>query len=501
MPFLLVIIAIFLGAFFTTYQIGNVAINTTCNLNAADACTLAASSTMAWILNFLHIKIAPDMKNTSSGFKNNLKAISISAVRVLSQAQNKINLAKTKAQQALAQINSQGETCTIWSNMLTASENLRSAIRAIQLVNESLLMARKSAVKMKASVKEFEKLSDEYICGMIRDIKKQYDDAKRKAAEHAFENNCVFRHSLSPEQQQQALDKIDKIPNDPEKFDASAAYSWKDSNGNNNSMSASVTLPEITSIDLEVTQKNKPCDLNLEMPPSTGADPYGINGLAELRTMLKSFTIELSDYSKEAKKIYEETVSAHNLCQNGNEFEKLVGREKYIGIRAEATSLYVQLKSPMSLFNTIAEQSIKTLRNQYQKIPKWLGPQAGTPRIISTSPSFCGAAKDVLILGIRDVKFKSGCANCDVSMDYAGNSSSSTSTSTPFGGGKEGYTSGSMSTSLPNNHYVPRALSTNGSCPGNGGASIGPDSGPSFNHVDESCGGGSGGGSSVGGPL
>lgn len=482
MPFLLVIIAIFLGAFYSTYQIGKVAMDMTCVDNAADACSLAAASHMAYVLNLVHQRMA-GLKTAFDSFQSSLKSLSKTTDISLVRAQN--NIKKAQAKIGYAQSDAlPGGICRIWSGADSAQVNLNDAYRLIEDAKK-LIKSADSIVKEKENlVEDYSISANDTLCDMIKEVKVRYDYAKLDGVRYALENNCVY--PLLSSKQQADIDKginekykkMAKEVDSSERYKPEASeahnYNWTDSKGNDHSMAASVTLPKIASIELEVTERNIPCGPQgpKSAAKSAESDPYGFKDYKLLGTMLNDIAQELKSCKEEEKSIYLGTISAAIRCKNPDTNPFAVIQYGQFGNRAN--SVIDKLAASLNKLNTIVSPTVTALIKHNKELFKSMGAKAGK-RIVSSSGSHCANAEDVIIIGVDDVKFESGCIGCDVNI---GGSSSGISASA-FGGG-------STRVSQPNKHYIPKILSNNGSCPGNGGSSIGSPSGSGFNHKDKS---------------
>ncbi len=499
MPFLLVIIAIFLGAFISTVNIGQVAINNTCNDNAADACALAAASNMAFILNALH-KDQGDYKAQFDEFQNELKALT-------KIEEPRLAAAKDELTQALPLINSAiseggaGEICTVWQPNGMAVMHLTQASLLFSEAAVNIGLAEIIALGKKDYVKTFKDFNEQNYCMQLDVLNDKYNKAKSDGVKYALQNNCVYPN-LSADQQngimkmveeQETQDDMEQnqaeqnqpdppystvIPNpwedtplppqrnmsypplSPIQNIRDTEYAWQDDAGNDHSMGANVHLPKIDTFKLEVTSMNEPCGPKEFL---VAGDHFGNENLHKLSKFIVNNIPVLLDFIAKEAAIYAQTVHSADNCS-------AVGTccpWDYWGLDTKAETVVYNLTNlARDLSNGSPSDMLEVLNSlieQNEKIPKDMAPPDGGKRVISSKG--CSDAVDVIVLGINDVKFESGCVSCNGNMSHAGGSSSGTSMSS-FGGG-------TLNADQPNQHYIPGLVNGENGCPSDTGLTTG----------------------------
>lgn len=480
MPFLLVIIAIFLGAFFTTYQIGSNAINMTCVDNAADACALAAASHMAMALNLIHKDMGTLWKTGQQRYQQDLKKF-YNVVNInLTQAQKAIIQAQRAFEKAVVFANAAANSpdCTYWGDASAASIELNVAWSQAQMASQKIMLAIRSTKDMEKLVNDFQKGRAQGLCILTDRTDNLYNTAKSDGVLYALENNCVFMNSLSSGQQNEVLNQVNGIPNNAKQPNAGASYSWKDGLGNSRSMSANVTMPKVASYELEVTDRNiPPCTPVLSDPLASGSDPYGIGASMLMSEMLKIIYQKFTSYSSEELSIYEKSQELTKACGDSNPTVSIPARLAFGALRERAR----KVASELSVFRTdfgIIVPAIKTLIQHNKNILKWMSPKAGSKRIVSSKDCNVG---NMIVLAVVDVKFESGCITCRTNID--GNSGISASSFNKDGQASTGATG--------TKNYIPGIQTNDGSCSDNGNASIGKvdpkGQGDNYNQKDKAA--------------
>lgn len=486
MPFLLVIIAIFLGAYITAVKVGTVAMNMTCTDNAADACALAAASNMALSLNSIHKEQATNQKAAFDMFQANLKDPSKFIDRDLTAAQTALSQALTAIQGSSnsAYAAAGSPNCSTWGSAQQASSYLQDAIQLLRKAVPKISAASNGFSVMQGVIEGYQSETQEWVCDTIdRKINKLYDQAKRDGVRYALENNCIYP-ALSSSQQSQIQDRVNEgsyhqlFPDNPDlppslgppvsttgmDPNLNVSYNWSDSQGNNRNMSSGAILPKIASIEVEVTQRSKPCPIKNAGPYSAG-DDYGVISAQMLAIRLAMIAGELQSYVDEEHSIYEGSISAQS-CWDPLGI-RICCVWEYPGLRNRASAVAERINTYKNELNDIVNtwQVVQKLKQQNKNILKWFGGQGN--KVISARS--CVDTGDLIVISIKDIKFESGCITCNANI---GDSPSSSTAS--FGGG-------SLSSASSSN-YTPNL--TNG-CPGNGGVTTGTTT--NFTHADSPC--------------
>lgn len=501
MPFLLVIIAIFLGAFVSVANIGQVAMNMTCNDNAADACALAAASHMALILNGLHKDQGDAFKPNFAIFKSIAKLQSLNIHFALLAAKINLLVALSEVNSAISQGGAHGY-CTYWADNQAAATHFSNADTSINLAVKSIKQAILTVKALKAAVKSVKDDANKTYCRGLDVLQDEYMLAKRDGIQYALENNCVYPN-LSTDQQNEIFEMMqEQDKNDEAAQDAAAQsgeqsyleksgqissssiapientrdteYGWQDANGNDHSMGAKVNIPKIASFELEVVKMNKPCGPSKGVPGISQFDHYGDLNMLLVYFVLNGSDFNLIDLGQAESAIADasSTASQADPCQN------LV-----FDVISQHASELITMVSDRNIVKILTEfiPLIDNLIQHNDDVLKDLLPPDGGKRIISSKS--CADAGDVIIVGINDVKFESGCIGCEVDMSHAGGSSSGTGMSS-FGGGN-------LSPAQPDQHYIPGLLEgANGNCPADTGLTTGTTSGSAAaTHPDGGCSG------------
>lgn len=510
MPFLLVIIAIFLGAFISVANIGQVAMNNTCNDNAADACAMAAASNMALILNYIHKDEMDTYKPNYDDFKADITANSMEENMELLAIKNLLKAVNADIFVAIA-LGGAGPYCEVWNSNVSSASLLSAAHDLIDgQLDQAIFMAWLTAYKMRMNTFEFKNNNSLTFCSRLDMLNDTYIKAKTDGVKYALENNCVYPN-LSADQQDQIQQQIEDqeqqddnqqaaadhnqppppdppwvtgLPTDPDTGEPAyvdppslpgqdtrdTQYAWQDSDGNDHGMGAKVRLPKISSFELEVTNMNEPCGPKFNF---IAPDPFGDENLNIMRKLLADIVPELSDLSDEENDIY---IASYNgtYCHE----IPLIGWEccpwDFWGLDTRAEAVVKSL-TKIRMFLQDFERLVDDLIVNNEHIPKDLAPPTSGPRIVSSKG--CNDVGNVIILGVKDVKFDSGCIGCDVNMSNAGGSSSGTAMSS-FG-------RGTFSADQPDQHYVPGLVNGENGCPSDTGLTTGTTT--DFSHEDSTC--------------
>lgn len=427
MPFLLVIIAIFLGAAVATVQIGGWgsggALNMTCSDNAADACSLAASSMWALALNTL-AQANVGLRNGYQSVFNMIQNLTMLSTNFLTFAQTLITVGKVLVLSAIAN-SGPGWPCTIWYQNLAASNSLNSAVSSVTTA-KSLITAAITVNSMMDNYVTMAKLQQQAaLCNLTVPMAPNGNDGK---PELAGKTGVAYANSF-----------------------------------NCNVDPAVISVPNITTYQVEVAKMvNPPCS----------TDPYNYKlALPALVEKLDQIVGGLQLGSTVEKGIYTGSVWAHQKCVDAwNALPNIILSELYM---AEALAAYGALTAiaigataagaiyALWVNNLISgPPSLQNIINYNQKLPEAFAPNGGVGAGMIVSMQDCEGVGDELVIGIKDVAFDAGCITCLVGSS---NSSAAFSDSNQ----------GNMDPRYFGVGYTPRITSANGTCPGNGGVIVG----------------------------
>jgi len=455
MPFLLVIIAIFLGAMVATMQIGKSALNMTCTDNAADACSLAAASAWALALNGLTLIDNVLLRKAYSTYYTKLKQLLSLSNSKLSEAQRYINLAKpiiimANIQAGLVPLSS---NCTIWYHASTAYSLLNTASRLLKMAATAFSSAKIYNNTMKMATEAMKMEQSNNLTKIMNDMKRNSKVAAEQGKYYAQTYNCQTEYPT-------------------------------------------VTVPDIISYELEVAKMNNPCPTN---------DPYNLKAFELFATKLDKIADEFSVGSQIERAIYQGSIRGKSYCDTALAYLTSIPPRPdlalyYYGL---ATAVYAERRvaafsaaAAITIYTLWANKlisgspTVKDLIKRNKKISEALGAAGGlgAGRIVSVGPGSDKVGKTLLIIGINRVIFDKGCVFCTV-----GGSQSSAAFSDSRGG--------NMDPRYPLNitvGYTPRLASSDNSCPKSGVSTTG-SSGVTGNTSDAGCGGGTGTGTGSGG--
>mgnify|MGYP001608774280 CR=1 FL=1 len=372
MPFLLVIIAIFLGAGVATVRIGGWgkggALSMTCTDNAADACALAASSVWALALNTLDQKQVA-FRKTYNDYYTTLKQLLVTSNQQLANAEIYMNFAEIAIEAANDEARKVPNLsyCTVWSAARRASILYSAAATLTRTASVFISSARSINTSMKnltISTKAAQKMT---FCGFIQDMNARNKDALRTGAQYAQEYSCI---GAPP---------------------------------------AEVYVPSIISYELEVTKLNNPCEQY---------DPFSLIALALFDSQLDKITSRLESGSDREWLIYFDSIFAASNCydEEGN----LVGWawSMFASLEWQARSVVSSQLAPVTWLSTLIRgvPSITKLISLNKKISDAMGVAGGYGHGRVVSVRSCGGVGDMLITGLKHVTFeqRGGCVSCIV---------------------------------------------------------------------------------------
>lgn len=485
MPFLLVIIAIFLGVTFTTINLGTNAIDINCTNNASDACVLAAASAWSQVLN------------TVMGINETIKADYVNRYAIIKDAidlrDKALDDAKSNIEATVQSIHAAavpdvgpeasyaGTECQPWDDALTARGSLMLAHAMVECAADSFHVVAEISQQISDGIDQLKADRQQAYQEIRTGLEDAHTAAQELGAIYAYQNmiTCIVTGG----------------PDGPQVFSGQDSFL----------STAPVFLPNITSYQLQVTQRGNPCpycgivraslfqvpgcgypgaldgpDSSIVLPPPGDGfvtpgteciDPYAVEACLWLEMGTRGLELILECAANEMWNIYQRSVELANECQLGA-YQWAILKSRCLAVYRDLEQLIDQLN--LLLLNCGPDQaSIPTLKEQSQKILEAFSPD--NKRVISDSS---GAPGDVMIIGIDSLTFEDGCATCDVPT--AGGQYSTSSGS--YGGGN--MTDGTGA-------YTP-GLSGDVSCP--------PSSPPVGNTPDAACPcSGGGGGVLIGG--
>jgi len=364
-PFLLIIMAIFLGAYLTTVRIGRGAMNITCTSNAADSCALAAAS--GWdaalnqglaVLNHLAYQIYTDMMTDVnallSSMNNNLASESV--VMIKKGAHPSAVDAEDRLQEAIDSLGLfSGSVCTAW-DLSTIKQKIEAAKSKIDDAKSQLDSFNASAILMESRIQQGKRAADNLMQSVTRNLmdgtgnpnpdgnyNPQNDipilprlleaytrtrdnppipggfatnnwtnDSRGAGAAYGFQNSCWFA-GLPSGTQQGISNSFDMdgpaggtVNTDPSY--RNNTYSWTDSRGGQHSYGVGIQLPKIASYDLETTKSNHPDPMIVNNPGlGTGVsilgDIYGKDTSSAMSSVFNDISSQLNTAATEAGNI------------------------------------------------------------------------------------------------------------------------------------------------------------------------------------------------------
>ncbi len=422
MPFLLVVIAIFLGAAVATMQIGKSALKMTCTDNAADACSLAAASKWALALNTLKERNV-EFGDAYRVYYTQLQQLILASNRELFDAQNYINMAQQKVISAnreaiIAAFVS--ANCSIWGSALTASILYNSAAMLIKKAYESFAAARSYNSTIKELTDYMKMYQRNRFCDFVYSMIESKILAEVTGAKYAETYNCT------------------SVP-----------------------VGAEVDVPGILSYEVEVTKMDNPCPT---------IDPYNLVAFEIFSAKLNDIAYELGIASEVQYSNYTDSRRGNYYC---DESWAAFRRGNFIRagwLWAKAMAIYTRIRAVAIFAATIKGISyarwmnnlntdwptIQDLIIRNEKIAEALGVAGGVGagRIVSLRTCEAG---DMLIIGIKHVTFEKGCVSCKLGEDSQSTAAFSDSNK------------GNMDPRYLGVGFTPRIAGNDGSCPGNGG--------------------------------
>lgn len=247
MPFLLVIIAIFLGATMAVVKLGREVINITCTENAMDDCSLDAASIWSQALNDL-VGMNEEMKTGYDDFfAQEIKPILTTRGQHIKDAGE--NIRRTIESIHGADVPAVGEepVCTIWGKANIASTRLRNAAKTAQAAADSFDEATKDAITVLNNAAVMAAVGRAQYYDIRQGMEEAYTAAKEAGATIAQLNieECLIQYPDGSTETDGGI--------------IGESYT-----------TASVYVPNISSYQLQVTQMSKPCPFLHNSPGAAG---------------------------------------------------------------------------------------------------------------------------------------------------------------------------------------------------------------------------------------
>lgn len=449
MPFLLVIIAIFLGAAMTVVKLGRDVINITCTENAMDDCSLGAASIWSEALNMLMQSNAEWKADYDTMFSRDIKLPLIMRKLQLIAGLMTMDIAEQSIHTADVPGVADEPNCECWDKALNAETQLKNAAETAKVAANSFMSATDLAMQVMSGVKDMKESRRADYADIRAMMAEAYAAAQEAGAEYAQINieECLIRYPDGSTETDGGI--------------TGESYS-----------SASVYVPNISSYQLQITPRNNPCpyeelvnpfppdiagchypSIPAELyvappgyedlaPPSldegdTGdadplgsimgqiaaivgpsddmvgsaidmADRYAIRATVDLAMSMQMIQQNLLCAAYEMQKIYRlscEYVTTDRCTEADHSFIS-IGGNPYDELRERARIVYSDLEKIIQTLGQFKGMMFGLIHHN-QEINDAFDPTA--PRVISSSGGDTG---DAMIVGIDSLTFEPGCISC-----------------------------------------------------------------------------------------